>query len=91
MQTLTIRAGTREVAAGLFTVLDQFGPELTPADRGGYDVTVAIDQSPDQLAAVLSALQEYVTRRNDGPAVLELDGETYSIDPTLGSPRATGP
>lgn len=81
MQTLTIRAGTQEVADALFVALDGFQPEINPSHLGGYDVTVAIEQNPNQLIAILAALQNHVTQRHDGPAHVELDGRTYSLEP----------
>jgi hypothetical protein len=80
MQTLTIRASTQEVADGLFVALDAFHPEMSPSAHGSYDVTVALEQSPDQLISVLNALHDHVARGNNGPAVLELDGRKYALD-----------
>jgi hypothetical protein len=80
MQTLTIRAGTLEVADGLFIALDPFQPGITPGQHGAYDVTVPINQDPDQLIAILDALQNHITQHNEG-AMVELDGRRYSLEP----------
>jgi hypothetical protein len=80
MQTLTIRAGTLEVADGLFVALDAFQPEMTTSQHGGYDVTVSINQDPSQLIAILDALQNHLTRHEEG-VLVELDGRRYSLEP----------
>jgi hypothetical protein len=79
-QTLTIRAGTAEIADGLFVVLGRFHPEMNPSDLGGYDVTVTIDQNQNQLVAILNALQDHVTQESNGPAQIEFDGHKYSLE-----------
>jgi hypothetical protein len=80
-QTLTIRAGTQEVADGLFVVLHGFQPAVNPSPLGGYDVTVAIEGNPGQLVAILAALETHLTQRHDGPAQVELNGHKYSLEP----------
>jgi hypothetical protein len=80
MQTLTIQAGTLEVADRLFVALDAFQPEMTTSDYGGYDVTVPINQDPGQLIAILDALHNHVTEHNED-ALVELDGRRYSLEP----------
>lgn len=80
MQTLTIRAGTLEVADGLSVALDGFQPEMNLSTVGGYEVTVAIDENPAQLASILEALQSYLTQRDEG-AVIQLNGHRYTLQP----------
>jgi hypothetical protein len=80
MQTLTIRAGTLEVADRLFIALDAFQPEMSTSRHGSYDVTVPINQDPSQLIAILEALQNHITQHKEG-ALVELDGRRYSLEP----------
>jgi ABC-type sulfate transport system substrate-binding protein len=79
MQTLTVGASSLEVARGLYSALAEFSPEMAEKDDGGYSVTVSLRGGDRQIVAILSALEQHVSERNDGPARLELEGRTYVL------------
>jgi hypothetical protein len=79
MASLTVEARSLEGAHGLCSALSSFGPELSGSDENGYRVVVALRGSDRQVVAVLDAIEGYVSRRNDGPARLELDGRRYTL------------
>jgi hypothetical protein len=52
---------------------------MAEKDDGGYSVTVSLRGGDRQIVAILSALEQHVSERNDGPARLELEGRTYVL------------
>ncbi len=80
MQTLTIKARSLESADALFVALSKFHPEMINGENGSHSVTIALGSDSDIVAA-LSAIEQHVTDRGDGPARLELDGHTYMMQP----------
>jgi hypothetical protein len=88
MQRLTIEASSLTVATGLMNALAEFRPESTAKEFGRYQVSVDLASSDEQIIAVLNALEEHVSERNDGPARVELNGHSYTMHavPEFASP-----
>lgn len=82
MQTLTIRAANLDSAREFCAVLADFQTELVHAETGTILVTVTFSGSNREVVDVLRALEECVSQRCDGPAVVGLDGRTYALHPT---------
>ena len=94
METLTIRAASEESARGSCAALADFQTELIENETGTFLVTVTFSGSNREMVAVLRALEEHVAHRGDGPAVVGLGGQTYTLHPTdrpesgpIGSPQ----
>jgi hypothetical protein len=81
MQTLVIEAVSLESARGFAEALSRFQPELVESDDGKHAIRVAVGGNDQNLVALLNLLEEYVTRRGDGPALVDLDGRTYKLHP----------
>jgi hypothetical protein len=79
MRSLSIDARSWESAQGLTAALSSFKPKLNGDDRAGYRVVVELNGSDRHVIAVLDAIEDYVTQRDDGPARLELDGRSYTL------------
>jgi hypothetical protein len=86
MQKLTVEASTSEVAQGLFSALSGFHPEIVDRPDGGYQVVVSLRGSDGQIVAILSALEQHVTERGNGPARVGLEGRTYTLHGRPDSP-----
>jgi hypothetical protein len=82
METLTIRAASQESARGFCAALADFHAELVEGERGTSVVTVTFSGGNREVVSALRALEEYVSQRGDGPAVVGLAGETYTLHPT---------
>ena len=82
METLTIRAASPESARGFCAALADFETELIEDEIGTILVTVTFNGSNREIVAVLRALEEHVAHRGDGPAVVGLGGQTYTLHPT---------
>jgi hypothetical protein len=54
-------------------------------EGANYTVTVPLGGGDGQIIAVLNAIEQYVADRNDGPALLDLEGRSYRLQPTPGS------
>lgn len=78
MNTITIEAATPESAVGLYAALAPFGAELRKGDDGRRFIDVEL-RGDRQIVDVLNAVEDYVTQRNDGPALVALDGRTYKL------------
>jgi hypothetical protein len=82
METLTIRAASQESARGFCAALADFQTELEEAETGAFLVKVTFKGSNREIVAVLRALEENVSQRAEGPAVVGLGAETYTLHPT---------
>lgn len=82
METLTIRAASQESAEEFCAALTDFRTELVENPRGTFLVTVAFGGSNREIVAVLRALEDCVSQRCDGPAVVGLSGKTYTLHAT---------
>lgn len=79
MNTITIEAATPESALALYEALADFGAELRASEDGRRFIDVELRGSDRKIVDVLNAVEDYVTRRNDGPARIELGGHTYTL------------
>ena len=50
------------------------------ADDGRYCVWVTLPPNADGIVSVLNALEAYVRERGDGPARIEFDGRSYTLE-----------
>jgi hypothetical protein len=82
MQTLTINARALESAHGFMSALTSFKAELVDADDGSYLVRVTMSRGDREIIAILNALEDYVSRRAEGPTEVGLAGRTYKLHPT---------
>jgi hypothetical protein len=82
MQTLTIRAVTLESAQDFMSGLASFHAELLKADDGSYLVQIELGGRDREIIALLNALEDFVTRRGEGPAEVGLAGRNYQLHPT---------
>lgn len=82
METLTIQAASKESALAFCAALGDFRAEHLEAEHGALLVRVTFSGSNREMIAVLRALEECVSRRSDGPAVVGLSGQTYTLHPT---------
>jgi hypothetical protein len=78
VKTLSIEAASAEAAYGLHSALAPFGPELM--ERETFVVRVDLSNREDEVGSVLHAIQEYVNARQGGPALIDWDGRTYSME-----------
>jgi hypothetical protein len=82
METLTIKAASEESARGFCAALADFQSELVEVETGTFLVTVTFNGSNREMVAVLRALEEHVAHRGDGPAVVGVGDQTYTLHPT---------
>ena len=73
---MTVHAGSVESAQEMLAALHRFRAELVEVDGGGA-VAVTLGSDNGEFAAVLSAIQRYVTERADGPARVDFNGHRY--------------
>jgi hypothetical protein len=81
MQTLTVKAKTRESAQGFLRGLASFKAELHEAEDGSYLIEIILGGPDCEIIAVLNALEDYVTNRGQEPAEVGLAGRTYELHP----------
>ena len=81
MRTLTIKAVTLDSANGFMTSLADFQAQLIEAEDGAYLVEIALGRGDREVIALLNALEDYVTHRDDGPAEVGLGSQTYKLHP----------
>ena len=82
METLTIKAASEQSAQGFRAALADFQTELVQAEPDAFLVTVTFNGSNREIVSVLRALEEHVAHRGDGPAVVGLGDQTYTLHPT---------
>ena len=79
MRSLIVEAEGLESARDLYSALSRFHPELSGSEAEGYRVAVELGSFDRRVVTVLDVIDEYVSRRNDGPARVELDGRKYTL------------
>ena len=79
MRALSIEAGLLPGAHGLYSALSEFHPELAGDDDEGYRLTVELGGDDARTVAVLEAIQAHVIARDNGPALVELEGYRYTF------------
>lgn len=82
METLTIRAASLESAQDFCAALEDFRAELVEDPPGTCLVRITFNGSNREIVSVLRALEECVSERSDGPAVVGLNGKTYTLHAT---------
>jgi len=80
MDRLTIHAASPETGHAMLAALSGFRAELLQSSEG-CQVVVTLGRGDAEIAAVLSALEGYVTERSRGPARVELNGRAYVMHP----------
>jgi hypothetical protein len=78
--TLSIEAASSESASALCEALAEFGARVVERESGVLVVRVKLGGASGQIVAVLNAIQEYVTAREGGPTMIELNGRSYLMD-----------
>ena len=86
MRAITVEAESVGPARSLYNALIEFHPELSGSEDGGYSVSVELGSSERRLLDVLSAIEEYVTAANRGPASIDVGGHRYSMHAVLPEP-----
>ena len=79
MNRLTIEARSLKSAREIEAALRGFERELL-ADDHQYCVHVTLPNGDRGIVEVLNALEEYVRHRGDGPAHINFDGQSYTLE-----------
>jgi hypothetical protein len=82
MESLVIHAASRESAELFCAALSGFDPQLIERENGSCQVEVTLGRSNRKILQALSALEEHVSMRGDGPARLDVLGQRYTLHPT---------
>jgi hypothetical protein len=77
MEKLRIYAASPESARAMLAALSPFGAELD----GWREVVIPLGRRDRQIVAVLNALEQHVTERADGPALVEIGRQSYAMHP----------
>lgn len=83
MRAITVEAETVGPARSLYNALIAFHPELSGSEDEGYSVSVELGTSESRILDVLSAIEEYVTEANSGPASIDVGGRRYTMHAVL--------
>ena len=78
MRTLSIQARTAETAHHLHNALATFGAEVIEQDDT-FAVRVDLSDAGADIASLLNAIERYVADCEAGPALIDLDGRTYTM------------
>lgn len=78
MEALVIYAASRESAEGFCSALSRLDATLVQGLDGRWQVEIPINGGNKEMLDALSAVEEYVSVRRDGPARLDLDGRRYT-------------
>jgi hypothetical protein len=90
MEKLTIKAASQESAQQFCAALADFQCDIEDSETGPL-VTVTLDGTKREMLAVLRALEECVSQRAEGAAVVELGDQTYTLHATdRPEPEASG-
>jgi hypothetical protein len=73
-------------ARSLYNALIAFHPELSGSEDEGYSVSVELGTSESRILNVLSAIEDYVTEANRGPASIDVGGRPYTMYAVLPEP-----
>jgi hypothetical protein len=79
MRAITVEASSVGPARSLYNALIDFHPELAGSEHDGYSVSVELGGSETRVLEVLSAIEQYVTEANSGPARVTVDGRPYTM------------
>ena len=72
--------------AALYNALIEFHPELSGSEDEGYRVSVELGTSESRILDVLSAIEDFVTEANSGPASIDVGGRRYTMHAVLPEP-----
>jgi hypothetical protein len=86
MRAITVEAESVGPARSLYNALIAFDPELAGSEDEGYSVSVELGTSERRILDVLSAIEDYVTEANSGPASIEVSGRRYTMHAVLPEP-----
>jgi hypothetical protein len=86
LRAITVEAESVGPARSLYNALIAFHPELSGSEDDGYSVSVELGTSESRILEVLSAIEDYVTEANSGPASVELGGRRYTMHAVLPKP-----
>ena len=86
MRAITVEAESVGPARSLYNALIAFHPELSGSEDEGYRVSVELGTSESRILDVLSAIEEYVTEANSGPASIDVGGRRYTMFAVLPEP-----
>ena len=80
MRAITIEAKSLDSAVGIRDALSQFNPDLRSSDSESYQISIDLSGSERRIIDILGVLERHITSRSDGPAHVELDGRSYTMD-----------
>ena len=80
MEKFTIAAASWQSGFDLSVLLSRFQTELLETEDGRQQVVVT-PKDDREIIEVLNAIEDYVTRRNRGPAQIEWHEHTYALHP----------
>jgi hypothetical protein len=86
MRAITVEAESVGPARSLYNALIAFHPELSGSEDEGFRVSVELGTSESRILDVLSAIEEYVTEANSGPASVDVGGRRYTMFAVLPGP-----
>jgi hypothetical protein len=86
MRGITVEAESVGPARTLYNALIAFHPELSGSEDEGYSVSVELGTGESRILDVLSALEDYVTEANSGPAIIDAGGRRYTMRAVLPEP-----
>lgn len=86
MRAISVEAESVGPARSLYNALIAFHPELSGGEHEGYRVSVELGTSESRILDVLSAIEEYVTEANSGPASIDVGGRRYTMFAVLPEP-----
>src|SRR3954470_1841937 len=79
MRAITVEMNHVGPARSLYNALIDFHPELAGTEQDGWSVSVELGSSESRVIDVLSAIEDYVTEADDGPARMTVDGRRYTM------------
>jgi len=82
MESLVIHAASRQSAEGFCSALSRLHARLVEGEEGRYRVEIPLGGGDRQVLQALSTIQAYVSARADGPALLALGDQRYTLHPT---------
>lgn len=80
MRTLTIEASSPESARGFLEALVEFQASLSERD-GRSTVRVELRGDDQEIVDLLNTLEDHVTTRASGPALVDFEGHVYTMHP----------
>jgi len=85
MRTLIIEAASPDSARDFQQALTAFQTELLQSEDGVYQVKVTLGGEDREIITLLNTIEAHISQRRDGPARLDLDGNSYTMHPQRAS------